>query len=50
MVSRCEKDLLKIKAEFKKKYGKSLSYFISVSVVYCFFISYKENYSSSAEL
>ncbi|CAI9564982.1 unnamed protein product [Staurois parvus] len=29
MLSRSEVDLLKIKAEFKKKYGKSLSYFIS---------------------
>ncbi|XP_077120181.1 annexin A2 [Ranitomeya variabilis] len=29
MVSRSEVDMLKIRAEFKKKYGKSLSYFIS---------------------
>lgn len=28
MVSRSEKDMLKIRAEFKKKYGKSLSYYI----------------------
>ncbi|XP_056428679.1 annexin A2 [Hyla sarda] len=28
MVSRSEVDMLKIRAEFKKKYGKSLSYFI----------------------
>ncbi|XP_040203139.1 annexin A2-like [Rana temporaria] len=29
MVSRCEVDLLNIKAEFKRKYNKSLSYFLS---------------------
>ncbi|KAK4821433.1 hypothetical protein QYF61_020016 [Mycteria americana] len=28
MVSRCEVDMLKIKSEFKRKYGKSLYYFI----------------------
>ncbi|KGL77291.1 Annexin A2, partial [Tinamus guttatus] len=28
MVSRCEIDMLKIKSEFKRKYGKSLYYFI----------------------
>lgn len=31
MVSRCEVDMLKIKSEFKRKYGKSLYYFIQVS-------------------
>lgn len=36
MVSRCEVDMLKIKSEFKRKYGKSLYYFIQVSL---FFLS-----------
>ncbi|KAJ7395245.1 hypothetical protein BTVI_156683 [Pitangus sulphuratus] len=31
MVSRCEVDMLKIKSEFKRKYGKSLYYFIQAS-------------------
>lgn len=31
MVSRAEVDMLKIKSEFKRKYGKSLYYFIQVS-------------------
>ncbi|KFP79820.1 Annexin A2, partial [Apaloderma vittatum] len=31
MVSRCEVDMLKIKSEFKRKYGKSLYYFIQVN-------------------
>lgn len=30
MVSRSEVDMLKIKSEFKRKYGKSLYYFIQV--------------------
>ena len=31
MVSRSEVDMLKIRSEFKKKYGKSLYYYIQVS-------------------
>ncbi|NWS19970.1 ANXA2 protein, partial [Pachyramphus minor] len=31
MVSRCEVDMLKIKSEFKRKYGKSLYYFIQAN-------------------
>ncbi|NWR17563.1 ANXA2 protein, partial [Emberiza fucata] len=31
MVSRCEADMLKIKSEFKRKYGKSLYYFIQAN-------------------
>ncbi|CAJ0967158.1 unnamed protein product [Ranitomeya imitator] len=38
MVSRSEVDMLKIRAEFKKKYGKSLSYFIGVSITWHIFI------------
>ena len=30
MVSRSEVDMLKIRSEFKKKYGKSLYYYIQV--------------------
>lgn len=39
MVSRCEVDMLKIKSEFKRKYGKSLYYFIQVSFFSFRFIS-----------
>lgn len=31
MVSRSEVDMLKIRSEFKRKYGKSLYYYIQVS-------------------
>ena len=33
MISRSEVDMLKIRSEFKKKYGKSLYYYIQVSPV-----------------
>jgi hypothetical protein len=33
MVSRSEVDMLKIRSEFKKKYGKSLYYYIQVRPV-----------------
>lgn len=33
MVSRCEVDMLEIRCEFKKMYGKSLHSFIKVSVM-----------------
>lgn len=31
MISRSEVDMLKIRSEFKRKYGKSLYYYIQVS-------------------
>lgn len=34
MISRSEVDMLKIRSEFKKKYGKSLYYYIQVSPVW----------------
>uniref|UniRef100_A0A8C9FEN9 Annexin n=1 Tax=Pavo cristatus TaxID=9049 RepID=A0A8C9FEN9_PAVCR len=38
MVSRCEVDMLKIKSEFKRKYGKSLYYFIQVNFLHPVYI------------
>lgn len=34
MISRSEVDMLKIRSEFKRKYGKSLYYYIQVSPRY----------------